>query len=155
MVSDRSVCWGLALCWAFSSFLVFAQTGERQEQPPPQFRAGVVLVPVDVRVVDKAGNPVSGLTAGDFLIYHNNVRQEIAHFLPQSVPAAARTFVIALGRGRLNDPGRALDALIEFVRSKTLPQDRVGVIAYYRATELTRRWHGSSSVTAISTSRSN
>jgi VWFA-related protein len=136
MVRDRGVCWGLALCWAFSSFLGFGQTGERS-QAPPQFKAGVVLVPVDVRVVDKSGNPVSGLTAADFLIYDNNVRQEIAHFLPQSVPTAPRTFVIALGRGRLNVPGGALDVLIEFVRSKMLPQDRVGVIAYYRATELT------------------
>ena len=137
MVRGRGVCLGLALCWAFPSFLVFGQTGERPGQAPPQFRAGVVLVPVDVRAVDKAGNPVSGLTAADFTIYDNNVKQEIAHFLPQSVPTAPRTFVIALGRGRLNDPGRALDALIEFVRSKMLPQDRVGVIAYYRATELT------------------
>ena len=129
MVRGCGVCLGLALCWAFPSFLVFGQTGERPGQAPPQFKAGVVLVPVDVRVVDKAGNPVSGLTAADFTIYDNNVRQEIAHFLPQSVPTAARTFVIALGRGRLNHPGRALDALIEFVRSKTMPQDRVGVIA--------------------------
>ena len=137
MVRGRGVCLRLALCWAFPSFLVFGQTGERPGQAPPQFRAGVVLVPVDVRVVDKAGNPVSGLTAADFTIYDNNVGQEIAHFVPQSVPTAPRTFVIALGRGRLNYPVSALDALIEFVRSKTLPQDRVGVIAYYRATELT------------------
>src|SRR5262245_33940111 len=136
MVRDRGVRWSLALWWAFSPFLVFGQTGERS-QVPPQFKAGVVLVPVDVRVADKSGNPVSGLTADDFLIYDSNVRQEIAHFLPQSVPAAPRTFVIALGRGRLNVPGRALDVLIDFVRSKMRTQDRVGVIAYYRATELT------------------
>lgn len=137
MVRGRAVCVSLALCVAFPSFLVFGQTGQLPAQAPPQFKAGVVLVPVDVRVVDKAGDPVSGLTAADFLIYDNNVRQEIAHFLPQSVPTAPRTFVIALGRGRLNDPGRALDALIEFVRLKTQPQDRVGVIAYFRATDLT------------------
>ena len=37
-----------------------------QTPQAPIFRAGVTLVPVDVSVVDRDGNPVPGLTADDF-----------------------------------------------------------------------------------------
>jgi VWFA-related protein len=112
-----------------------------QTQTPPRFRAGVTLVPVDVRVVDKDGKPIVDLKASDFAVYEDGVKQEIAHFQMQGAEGAqdtgGRAFAIVLGRGRLNQPGRALDALIEFVRSRMLPNDRLGVLAYFRATELT------------------
>ncbi len=122
-----------------------------QVRPGVQFRTGVVLVPVDVRVVDRDGNPVTDLTAADFTILENGVPQPIAHFLTRSstspqpidreTPLASvgtpnRTFMIVLGRGRLNTPVKALDALIDFVRTKTLPGDSIGVIAYLRATDI-------------------
>ena len=126
-----------------------------QNQTPAPFRSGVVLVPLDVRVIDRDGQPVTDLTAADFTILEDGVPQQIAHFStrpktrvgrdPESesanpLAAAApshRTFVIVLGHGYLNGPVKALDALIDFVREKTLPEDRVGVIAYLRASELT------------------
>src|ERR1700683_2553209 len=37
----------------------------------PTFRAGVELVPVDVQVFDKQGQPVLGLTAKDFTVKDN------------------------------------------------------------------------------------
>lgn len=111
-----------------------------QPQSPPRFRAQVILVPVDVRVVDAEGNPVTDLTAAAFTIFENGVRQDIAQFSTRSSLAASttgRTFAIVLGRGHLNDRGKAIDALIDFVRSHLLPRDRVGVFAYLRATDLT------------------
>ena len=41
------------------------------------------------------------------------------------------------GRGRLQEPSRALDALQRFVREQLLPQDQVAVFAYDRATDFT------------------
>ncbi len=117
-----------------------------------QIRTGVTLVPLDVRVVDRDGNPVTNLVASDFAVFEDDVPQEIAYFLTQSstnpapidplspLAAAAtphRTFVIVLGRGLLNKPVKALDALIEFLRSNVMPEDQVAVIAYQRATQLT------------------
>ena len=121
--------------------------GVPQTQPPTPFRTGVVLVPVDVRVVDAAGNPVTDLTAGDFTVFENGVRQEIAHFSTQSylsptspTPTASappRTFFLLLGRGRLNEPTKALDAAITFVQSHLRPDDRVGLLAYLHLVEPT------------------
>ncbi len=136
--------------------LVCTSAAGPQNQTPPQFRTRVVLVPLEVRVVDANGNPVTDLTPADFAVYENDVPQAVAHFQKVSFTAPSpkgpsdhadptlaalattrRTFVIVLGRGRLNEPAKALDALIAFVRARTLPGDRVGVIAYLRATELT------------------
>jgi VWFA-related protein len=118
-------------------------------QGTSQFRSGVTLVPLDVRVVDAKGNPVTDLKAADFTIYEDDARQEIAHFLtiePGGELATSlvagdnplaetvsphRTFIIVLGRGRLQGPVKGIEALIGFV-GKLLPTDRVGVVAYLR-----------------------
>jgi len=42
-----------------------------------------------------------------------------------------------LGRGRLQGPSRGLDALIDFVGKRLLPQDRVAVLAWNRAIDFT------------------
>jgi VWFA-related protein len=132
--------------------LVLAAVISLHPSSSAQVRTGVTLVPLDVRVVDRDGNPVTDLVASDFTIYEDDVPQELAYFLPEWAmsptaidrmsPVAAeaaghRTFVIVLGRGLLNKPVKALDALIEFVQSNGLPTDRFAVIMYLRATELT------------------
>ena len=137
-----------------------AQTGQQPPQPPkpPVFRAGVTLVPVDVRVVDSAGKPVTDLKAEDFTIVEDGVKQEIRHFALQTFapgppppkdglalreeaisfdPQTHRIFLIVLGRGKLQEPSKAIDALLGFVRTNLLPQDQVAVFAYNRATTFT------------------
>jgi len=169
-----------------------AQTGPAMRQPrwggqapqlqvPGAFRSAITLVPIDVRVLDRDGRPVTGLKQDDFTILEDGVRQEIAHFdahvlTPQPgrgklgpdgrpVPAAGeqadpfdsaqgrlplrkapsydiapqqhRIFLIMLGRGRLREPSHALEALAHFVRERLLPQDRVAVFAWNRATDFT------------------
>ena len=42
-----------------------------------------------------------------------------------------------LGRGRLQDPSKGVDALIHFVRNRLLPQDQVAVLAFNRSTDFT------------------
>lgn len=128
----------------------------REASGQQPIRSGVVLVPVDVRVVDSRGEPVRNLTRADFEVYENDVRQDIAHFETITVdsdtsaeplnrygpnPAlrtvSHRTFILLLGRGRLNHPAKGLDGLIDFVAHSLLPTDRVGIVAYLRASEPT------------------
>jgi len=131
-----------------------------QQPQTPVFRSTVTLVPVDVRVTDKSGKPVTDLKAEDFALTEDGVRQDIRHFSLQALsaqeappsdkgltlreeavslmPQANRIFLIVLGRGKLQEPSRSVDALISFVRGGLLPQDQVSVFAYNRATTFTR-----------------
>jgi VWFA-related protein len=128
-------------------------------QQPPTFRSGRTLVPLDVRVLDGHGKPVTDLTERDFTIRENGAPQAIAHFSrvtlePAAVdeeealplrrdraaplaPAERRVILIVFGRGILELPFRAVTAAIDFVRDRLLPQDHVAVMAYNRATEFT------------------
>ena len=134
-----------------------AQT--QQAGPPGTIRIRVRLVPVDVIVTDDHDRPVTDLKQGDFQIFENGRPQEIRHFSVQTftaaapgpaqpssirispvmepTPQSARTFLILLGRGRHQQGLKAVDALIQFVRQDLLPQDRVAVYAYNRATDFT------------------
>jgi VWFA-related protein len=122
------------------------------------FRGGTTLIPVDVRVLDRDGRPVRDLTAADFVVSENGVPQTIRHFsahaltpdtgaagsplrrtTPESLvtPPNRRVFLIVLGRGRLKEVSRGLDAVEAFVRERLLPQDQIAVMAWNRATHFT------------------
>ena len=141
--------------------LVLGQGAPKGQQtaPPGTYRARVRLVPVDVIVTDSRGRPVTGLKQEDFRIFENGKPQEIRHFSVQNFDAAApmpepasvlrpipaaelspqtsRVFLILMGRGRYQLPFKTVDVLIQFVRKNLLPQDRVALFAYNRATDFT------------------
>ena len=128
------------------------------QQMPGAIRSRITLVPLDVRVVDRDGTPVIGLTEQDFVVEENGVPQKIGHFAFQQLTAEApgparpplrraldatveeqrhRTFLLVLGRGRLQYPARGYDAAIRFVREQLLPQDKVAIAAWNRTTDFT------------------
>lgn len=128
-------------------------------QTPTTFRSASTLVPVDVRVLDAHGNPITDLTEKDFTVFENGAVQPIGQFTQHTLtalseshggPAVRRTtdaagvtpqnqriFLLALGRGRLQPPAKGVDAAIAFVRQRLLPQDVVAVMAWNRATDFT------------------
>lgn len=61
-----------------------AAPGER----PQSFPGEVDLVTVDVVVTDKKGNPVTGLSASDFTVEEEGVRQVVSSFEAVELPAA-------------------------------------------------------------------
>lgn len=123
----------------------------------PTFRTSTLVVPLDVRVIDRNGRPITDLTAADFTVIEDRVTQRITQFVVQrhepeaptpltigtrfmdaaTVPPARRTFLLVLGRGRLQYPGKGVDGAIHFVKNRLLPQDHVAVIAWDRATPFT------------------
>lgn len=129
----RSVCPVIAL-------LLLLSPATAQESVRPQFRAGVTMVPVPVRVADRQGNPVTDLSAADFEVFENGVPQEIAQLSTKAyvtnVASPPRTFVILLGFGN-HEPSNAIRILINFVRSGLRSSDRLSVIAYLRGLEPT------------------
>jgi VWFA-related protein len=128
-------------------------------QTPSTIRSRTTLVPVDVRVVDERGNPVTDLTRDDFIVEEDGRVQEVRAFVryaltPEApLPGAApllteataatlsaqnqRLFLFVFGRGRLQSPEKGIDAAIDFVRQRLFPQDRVAVLAHNRATDFT------------------
>ena len=160
---DRSLCHvacAIALAGlAGAAIHAQSQSAQQPSRVPGTFRSAVTLVPLDVRVLDDRGRPVTDLKQDDFVIFEDNVPQRIGHFSHQRLTAVAgppdavlkmrqapgdalqpqnhRVFLLVLGRGRLQYPAKGLDAAIDFVREQLLPQDQVAVLAYNRATDFT------------------
>jgi VWFA-related protein len=87
--------------------MLVAGTTLAAQQPPAQRAVeadatNVTAIVVDVVVRDKQGNPVAGLTADDFQIFEDGVRQDVGSLTavskpPMSAPATARTVAAAPG----------------------------------------------------------
>lgn len=144
----------------FCLALISSVEGRRQAQQPPTFRSRVTVVPLDVRVVDREGKPISDLKQSDFTILEDGVPQQIVHFMFNTIAPAAppeedqplafrqplgdtitpqnqRIFLFVLGRGRQLGPVKGVEAAMQFVKERLLPQDRVAILAYNRATDFT------------------
>lgn len=128
--------------------------------PTSTFRAGTTLIPLDVRVLDSSGRPVTNLRQTDFTITEDDAPQEIRHFSTQGLvprpdavdrgpvllrpnqavdfsPNDRRTFLLVIGRGDLAGPADGIDGLIHLVKDRLLPQDRVAVLGWNRSTSFT------------------
>lgn len=131
---------------------------QSQQQMPGAIRSRITMVPVDVRVTDRDGVPITGLKEEDFTVLEDGVPQKLGHFefreLKAEAPGPARpalrkpldktvddpshrTFLIVFGRGRLHNWAGGYTAAIQFVREQLLPQDKVAIAAWNRATDFT------------------
>jgi len=127
-------------------------------RPQASFRARVTMVPIDVRVLDSRGRPVTDLTRDDFTILEDKSPQPIAHFSTHAftaetpsrespplrttpatdiTPQHNRVFLFLVGRGRHQGPTKAIDAMTRFMHERLLPQDQVAIVAWNRATDFT------------------
>ncbi|HUR20545.1 MAG TPA: VWA domain-containing protein [Vicinamibacterales bacterium] len=143
---------------ALASLALVATTVLSGQQQRPVFRGSTALVPITVTVTDQQGKPVTGLTQADFKIFEDGRPREVVTFFPQQltagpvteptmaiarkreagiVPATRRTFVLVLGFGRIQEPTKALDGAMKFVREHLLPQDAIAVMGLHRTTALT------------------
>jgi Ca-activated chloride channel family protein len=59
---------------------------EAQRQAPPTFHSGSSLVALNVTVQDRGAKYVQGLQAGDFVVYEDGVKQDLAFFESTRVP---------------------------------------------------------------------
>ena len=125
----------------------------KEQSRPPAFRSTIDVVPITVTVTDARGNPLTGLTQQDFRVVENGTPREIVSFHPQTLeageptppvmqigrsiasgPSTRRMFLIVLPLGRIQEPTKALDGAIAFVKARLLPQDAVSVLAFHRVT---------------------
>ncbi len=92
---------------------------------------------------------MTGLTQADFEVFENGKRREIAVFHTQSIaagavsaggrmaPATRRNVLIIFGLGRIEEPTDVFNGLDDFLQRRLLPQDRVALMGFHRATSLT------------------
>jgi Ca-activated chloride channel homolog len=114
-------------------FLTFIAAVGHAGAAPLQFASGVDLVEVYATVTDARGEPVAGLTAGDFHLFEDGEPQTIAAFAAGEFPLS-----VAVGIDRSFSMRRWLDQLKTATRafvSALRPDDRVMVVAIGSETE--------------------
>jgi Ca-activated chloride channel family protein len=131
----------------------------------PTFRSGVELVSLTVTVTDRHERFLSGLTAGDFRVFEDGVRQPLTFFAAESVPLDLAILIdgsasmrekmaivtpAAIGLARtLRPQDRAM--VVEFRDNVILRQDLTGDVgAIERAISTIRPTGGTSLYNAIS-----
>ena len=77
----------LCLCTGLAASAAFAQQAPSNAQP---FRTGIEAVEIDVRALDDKGQPIAGLSASDFEVLEDGVRQDVRVFTPVRVPSVPR-----------------------------------------------------------------
>jgi len=118
----------------------------QQPAQTPVFRSRIDIVRTDVVVVDRStGKALTGLTAGDFTVTENGVRQDISSFLAEAgaaeavapAPTRRRVFLLVFGWGHLDGPVAPYDGAIRFLRERLRQDDIVAVLAWNRLTSFT------------------
>ena len=126
----------LPLCLALSAHPASAQDGDT-----PSMRSTTRLVQLHVVVLDKK-HPVSGLTAKDFQVFDNGVRQKIVHFSAgigsSSMKPANRSPLIISNRAGMDDeaPGVTVIMVDELVLDAAAGEVPLEVSAQIRRVRL-------------------
>ena len=116
-----------------SLFLVAARTAVTDaQQPSPgpvqSFRAGVELVSLAVTVSDTNGRYIGGLTANDFSVYEDGVKQDVSFFDHSNAPVALALLLDTSASMEEKLP-TAQEAAIGFAR-RLRPQDRAELVDF-------------------------
>jgi Ca-activated chloride channel family protein len=109
------------------------QVPARPAQAPPQapvqsFRTGVELVSLSVTVTDRENHYVDGLTANDFAVYEDGVKQDVTYFDHSNTPVALALLLDT--SASMEDKLRtAQEAAIGFAR-RVRPQDLAELVDF-------------------------
>ena len=131
-----------------------ARALDPQTPQAPVFRGGTWLVPIDLRVLDRLGQSITGLTAADISVREDGVVQDVKYFSSHHAFSRARRGAIAASvataagcgpchteparvphRARPGSPagaGQGSDGLLRFVRERLLPQIVAGTLVRLR-----------------------
>ena len=92
----------------------------------------VDLVLLEVHVHDRAGRPVYSLAAGDFRVYEDGVRQEVAVFELERDQPVSLAVLIDNSRGMTDAPLRAGKAAVRQLIHLLRPEDEVLLASYHK-----------------------
>ena len=107
-----------------------SRSGARAQQPPPQvpFRAGVDLVSLNVTVTEGPARYVTDLTADDFSVFEDGVKQDVTFFNRTNLPIALALLLDTSASMDSKLP-TAQEAAVGFAR-RLRPQDLAEIIDF-------------------------
>ncbi|MCO6511729.1 MAG: VWA domain-containing protein [Aridibacter famidurans] len=118
----------VSLIAAFSVAIIAQEGNSRERIADEVLEIETRLVEVPLAVTDKTGKPLSGLTAANFEVFEDGVRQEIASFSSESAPFEVALLLDTSGSTR-SDLRLIVRAAEYFIRALR-PGDRVAIVAF-------------------------
>jgi Ca-activated chloride channel homolog len=110
-------------------FLAWAPPLFSQTEPSP-IRVNVDLVSVAVRVTDKQGHDVQGLTAEDFTLTEEGQKQKIAFFDSQKDPIALTIVLDSSSSMKLAGKMDVAQDMLDRIVSASRPEDEVSLLQF-------------------------
>jgi Ca-activated chloride channel homolog len=104
--------------------------GQSAEDPRARIRSEVSLVSLLSSVLDKDGRPALGLTADQFEVYEEGVRQKIEVFEPETQQPLDLTLMIDSSLSEIKDLEFEGEAASRFVQKLVRPGDRLSVFEF-------------------------
>jgi VWFA-related protein len=105
-----------------------------------KFRTGVELINVTATVTDATGRFVSGLKQEDFVVYEDDVRQEVTHFSAERVPVSLGLVIDTSGSMAGEKWEHATEALDRFLLDLLVEQDEVFLYRFSNDPILVEDW---------------
>ena len=105
-----------------------------------RFRSGVELINVTATVTDRRGRFVSGLEKDDFLVYEDDLLQEIGYFSNERVPVSLGIVLDTSGSMEGEKMDAARDALDRFLFDLLGPDDEIFIYSFSYQPVLVHGW---------------
>lgn len=118
----------LSACFLFASSLYFAPTARAQDGTDDVIDFQTNLVQLNVGVADRQGRPITSLSANDFAIYEDDVRQSVTSFATTDAPFS---LVLMLDMSGSTSAFRTTlkQAAVRFIDALA-PEDRICLVAF-------------------------
>jgi len=97
---------------------------------PDTIRIETRLVNLNVKAVDKAGQPLTDLKLDDFVVYEDTVKQDVSHFKPVNAPVNV-LMLLDLSGSTQKKRGAMMEAARKFIDTLP-PQDKISLVAFTR-----------------------
>lgn len=143
-------CLAVSLVWLSAAIPAVAQTPPvpaDTDQARPVFRSGAELVALTVAVMDSGGQRfVRGLSADDFAVYEDGVRQDVSFFAASEVPLDL-ILLLDTSASMTDKLATMHEAALGFLRTLR-PQDRGAVVGFNDGVQVLRGLTGNAEALA-------
>src|SRR5262249_57651024 len=106
--------------------LIVSQAGRAQQDDV--LRTDTSLVQLNIGVVDRRGQSVKTLSANDFAVFEDGVKQQILHFEPTEAPFSL-VLLLDMSGSTITFRQQIRGAALRFLDALT-PEDRVAVVQF-------------------------